>query len=266
MASKEDIYANRIFLNSVLPLLKVIVEERESLSNKFKGKTAKVQISAKDPEGKVGTYFDIRDGSWTVVGGTVEKPDLELEFKSIPHLNAFFAGKSKKFPKIIGLHHVSLLLGTFTALMAMAGLLGSKKPPAGAGDKELLVKLDFYLLSSGISQLNKAGHPDVANWAGASPDRVYAWAVSGKPELAAYIRVKAGNTKSARGQYTRSKPFFTMRFDSVDSALGILLQTDDMIDATIKGRIIMEGAPEYGAQIGEYMMLVGSYAQGTANG
>ena len=28
-----------------------------------------------------------------------------------------------------------------------------------------------------------------------------------------------------------------------------------MIDATIKGRIIMEGAPEYGAQIGEYMML-----------
>ncbi len=48
MASKEDIYANRIFLNPVLPLLKVIVEERESLSNKFKGKTAKVQISAKD--------------------------------------------------------------------------------------------------------------------------------------------------------------------------------------------------------------------------
>ncbi len=48
------------------------------------------------------------------------------------------------------------------------------------------------------------------------------------------IRVKAGKTKSARGEYTYSKPFFTMRFDSVDSALGILLQTDDMIEATIK--------------------------------
>ena len=69
----------------------------------LKVKQPKFQISAKDPEGKVGTYFDIRDGSRTVVGGTVEKPDLELEFKSIPHLNAFFAGKSKRFPKTTGL-------------------------------------------------------------------------------------------------------------------------------------------------------------------
>ncbi len=30
--------------------------------------------------------------------------------------------------------------------------------------------------------------------------------------------------------------------------------------------MIMEGAPEYGAEIGEYMMLVGYYAKGTADG
>ncbi len=60
------------------------------------------------------------------MGGTVERPDLELEFGSIPHLNAFFAGKSKKFTKIIGLHRVGLLLGIFTALMAMAGCWARK--------------------------------------------------------------------------------------------------------------------------------------------
>ena len=57
-------------------------------------------------------------------------------------------------------------------------------------------------------------------------------------------------------------PFFTMRFNNLDSALGILLSTDDMLDSTKKGKLIMDGAPEFGAQIGEYMILVGSYAQG----
>ncbi len=109
--------------------------------------------------------------------------------------------------------------------------------------------------------MNKAGHPDVSKWARKSPDRVYAWVLDDMPDVAAYLRVKAGNTKSARGLYTRSKPFFTMRFDSADSALGILLEIDDMIEATINGKLIMEGAPEFGAQLGEYMLLVGSYAK-----
>lgn len=52
-----------------------------------------------------------------------------------------------------------------------------------------------------------------------------------------------------------------MRFDSIDSALGILLKTDNLIEATVKSRIVMEGAPEYGAMIGEFMLLVGAYAK-----
>jgi hypothetical protein len=53
-----------------------------------------------------------------------------------------------------------------------------------------------------------------------------------------------------------------MLFDSTESALGILLDIDDMIESTINKKIIMEGAPEYGAQLGEYMLIVGSYAKG----
>jgi hypothetical protein len=263
MISKEDIYANKIFLNAVLPLVKVVVEEKKGLSKKFHGKNAKIQISAKDIDNnrKVGTHFVIEDGIWNVVKGTAENPDVELEFKNVPALNSFFAGKSKKLPKIKGFTKLGLLVNTLKALTTMANLLGSTNIPKEDDEKELLVKLYFYLLSSGISQLNKAGHPSVSKWAKRSPDRVYAWAVNEKPELSAYIRVKAGNTKAVRGEYKRSKPFFTMRFNNVDSALGTLLEIDDMVDATVNGRLIMEGAPEFGAQLGEFMLLVGSYAK-----
>ncbi len=54
---------------------------------------------------------------------------------------------------------------------------------------------------------------------------------------------------------------FTMRFDSLDSALGILMGTADMLDYTKDSKLIMDGAPEFGAQIGTYMMTVAGYAQ-----
>lgn len=261
MGKQEELYSCSIFLYSVLPLLKTIVEADEKLFDKFKEKNAVIQISARDEGTKLGTTFTIEEGNWRVSKELTEKPDVELEFKSISALNNFFSGRSKKLPKIKGFKNLTLLMNTLKALMKMSKLLSLTKPPAEESTKTLLVKLYFYLLSSGISQLNKAGHPEVSSWVKKSPDRVYAWAVNGKPELSAYIRVKAGNSKACHGEYKRSKPFFTMRFDSVDSALGILMEIDNLIEATIKERIIMEGAPEYGAQIGGFMTLVGSYAK-----
>ncbi|MCM1991186.1 hypothetical protein [Oceanirhabdus seepicola] len=257
----EELYANKIFLNAVLPLLKVIVEKKENLSKKFNNKNVLIQISAKDSDGKVGTHYKVEDGLWTVVKGITPSPDIELEFKSIPALNNFFRGKSKKLPKIRGFKNIGLLISTFKALITMSNLLGATSPPKDTQEKDLLAQLYFYLLSSGISQLNKAGHPEVSKWVKRSPDRVYAWVIEGKPELSAYIRIKAGKSKASRGIYKRSKPFFTMHFDSVDSALGILLETDNLIESTISEKLVMEGAPEFGAQLGEYMTLVGSYAK-----
>ena len=56
-------------------------------------------------------------------------------------------------------------------------------------------------------------------------------------------------------------PFFTMRFKDLDSALGILMSIDDMLESVRTGKLIMDGAPEFGAQIGAYMMLVGALAK-----
>ena len=85
--------------------------------------------------------------------------------------------------------------------------------------------------------------------------------VDGEDTVSAYIRIKAGKSKAGRGEYKRAMPFFTMRFDNLDSALGILMSTDDMLDSVRQGKLIMDGAPEFGAQIGAYMMMIGDMAK-----
>lgn len=269
MATKEELLTNKIFLNAAVPLLKVIVADTPSLKKAFAATHCIYQISALDPDapkGKWATHFQVNCDEWIVHADKVDpKPFVELEFQSVEALNAFFKGKISlsTLPKMKGIaKHPKYFIDFLMALLKMSSLLSAEKAPEDEDTKRLMVKCFFYLLSGGISQLNKNGHEAVHNWASKSPDRVYAWTVDNEPSVSAYIRVKAGKTKAGRGVYKRAMPFFTMRFDSLDSALGILLSTDDMLESTRKKKLIMEGAPEFGAQIGEYMMLVGDMAKG----
>ncbi|MCC8022190.1 MAG: hypothetical protein LIO46_00135 [Clostridiales bacterium] len=264
MASYETIYTNQIFMNAALPLLKTIAGDVPSLKAKFEGVNAIFQVSAMaNVEDHHATHFIVETGEWTVKLGEYlghEKIDAELRFSSLEKMNAFFKGSMSQLPRMkIG------NLGKFTkfmqVLLKMSSLLNIEEIPEDEETQRLLVKLYFYLLSSGISQLTKARPPEVHEWASKSPDRVYAWAVEGYPELSAYLRVKAGKTRAGRGEYKRAKPFFCLKFDSLPSALGILMQIDDMLESTKKGKLIMEGAPEFGAQIGAYMMAIAAYAK-----
>lgn len=261
MAKQDDMYANRILLNAVLPVVKVIVESREKFSKSFKGKNGIVQFSALDEGEKYATHFVIEDGAFTVVPGAAERPDLEFEFPNIPHFNKFFTGKTKKLPKIRGIKHLGLLLAVLKALLYMPGLLLAEKPHEKKEDIELYVKLMFYIATSGISQLNHAGHPEVAAWTKYSPDRIIQMEVAGRPEFAAYLRVKLGKTKAARGKYERSKPFLTMLFDSVESAMRIVMGVEDMISATEKGHVVLLGPPEIGVEVGGLMFTVAAYTK-----
>ncbi|MDR1927835.1 MAG: hypothetical protein LBQ33_04260, partial [Oscillospiraceae bacterium] len=235
MIPQETLFSCKIFLNAALPLVKVIASDIPALAKKFEGAHCVFQVSALAPdvpEGKVATHFTVNDGEWTVCADKVTKePHVELEFKSIEAFVAFFKGKMSPatLPRMKGaLKHTGMFLAFMQVLLKMSSLLGAAAPPADEATKALLVKSMFYLLSSGISCLNKNGHTEIHSWAGKSPDRVYSWAVNGHPEVAAYIRVKAGKSRSGRGEYKRAMPFFTLRFDSLDSALGILLDIDDM--------------------------------------
>ncbi len=266
--ANEVLLTNKIFLNAALPLLKVIANDVPSLAKKFEKVHCIYQVSALDPsapEGKYATHFTVNNGEWKVCADKVAtNAHVELEFKSMETMNAFFKGKigPSTLPKMKGVVKKPLEFAAFMmVLLKMSSLLTITEAPADEETQKLAVKCFFYLLSAGISQLNKHGHEGVQDWAKKSPDRVYAWAVDGYPEVSAFLRVKAGKSRSGRGTYKRAMPFFTMRFDSLPSALGILLSTDDMLESTKRGKLIMDGAPEFGAQIGDFMMQVGDYAK-----
>lgn len=267
MANTTDTYlANRLFFNAVLPLIKVIANDVPDIKKKFAKVHAVIQVSALDPEaegGKRAMHFVVNGEEWQVHLDAVErKPHVELEFKSMEHMNDFFKGKMMPLPKIKGMaKNFSAFTAFLSALLKMSSLLSAKEPPKDDFSKELLVKCYFYLLSSGISQLNKCGHEEIHDWAAKSPDRVYAWAVDGYPQISAYLRIKAGKSRAGRGEYKRAMPFFTLRFDNLDHALGILMGTDDMLEAVKKGHLIMDGAPEFGGQIGAYMLTVAGFVQ-----
>ncbi len=270
MASREDIFTNKIFLCAALPLLKTIASDDPKLAKKFEKTHAVIQVSARDPEapdGKYATHFVINDGEWVVHADKVsdkEHTQVELEFKSVEQMNAFFKGNigPKTLPKMKGVvSHGGTFLSFMMTLLKMSSLLTATEIPEDEATQQLMVKCFFYLLSSGISTLNKNGHEKVKEWTSKSPDRVYAFAVENHPEVSAYIRIKAGKSRAGRGTYKRALPFFTLRFDSFKSALGILLSIDDMLDSVRTGKLVMDGAPEFGGQIGELMFMVGDYAK-----
>lgn len=265
--TQDDLYAARIFFNSALPLLKVVIQSRPALAKKFANKSIVFQVSAlydKAPGGKMSTHLIFNKGEITCkVSETHSNPDIEFVFPNLNKFIIFFSGRGMPLPKMKG---IVKNLGSFTAIMqgllGMAKLLQAEDAPKTQEDRELLVKLYFYLLPNGISQLNKAGHEKIHEWALKSPDRAFAYAVNGYPELQSYIRVKEGNTKAGRGEYPRCKPFLTLRFDNVEHALDILMSKGDMIDYIAAGYLTVEGAPEFAAAIGEFMFTVGDYAKG----
>lgn len=264
--TQEALYSNKIFLNAALPLVKVIANDDPKLRKKFEKAHAVIQVSCLDPEvegGKRGMHFVVNSGEWLVHTCLTEDPHIELQFKSVEALNDFFKGNITPagIPKIKGLKKADVLISFVMVLLKMANLLGATEAPKDEATKELLVKCYFYLLSSGISQLNKLGHPGIKDWTTKSPDRVYAFAVDGYPQIGAYLRIKAGKSRAGRGEYKRAMPFFTLRFNNLDSALGILMSTDDMLEATKAGRLIMDGGPEFGAQLGGFMLEIGDLAK-----
>lgn len=264
--TQEDLYAARIFFNSALPLLKVVIQSKPNIGKKLEKKSLVFQVSAlydKAPGGKMATHLVFDKGGIDVKVSEIHPaPDIEFIFPDLKKFIIFFSGKGMPLPKMKGIvKNFGSFLAIMQGLLTMSKLLGAEDAPETAEEQELLVKLFFYLLPNGISQLNKAGHEKIHDFALKSPDRAYAFAVTGYPELNSYIRVKQGNTKSGRGEYPRCKPFLTLRFDSVMHALDILMSKGDMVDYIGNSYLTVEGAPEFAGLIGEFMFIVGDYAK-----
>ena len=128
--------------------------------------------------------------------------------------------------------------------------------------KKLMVKCFFYLVTSGISSSIKPGMRKSIS--GRYRVRIV-FMPSAWTAIRMYLHTSAlrrGNSKAGRGTYKRSLPFFNMRFPTYDDALGILLGTANMLDSLKAGKLILDGAPEFAGQIGNFMFAVADYAKG----
>lgn len=253
MATETELITARIIFRAVLPVIKVMLEDDPKMARRFAGVKAVVQFVAKDPSGPIGAHIKFDDGQFEAVPELAENPDITFSFGNVAKMIAMFAGKPV-IPRIKGFTKFGLLIKVFSILLGMKILMPTAKPKTP--DKaRLKVKMTLYMVSTALSQLNKAGDPDMVKWTSKQPERIYQWSVAGE-DIACWLKIKAGKTKAGRGYYTRRKPFVHMIFKDIPSALPVLSNSIDTVQAIAQGFVTNDGSPEYGGKVGDFMLKI----------
>jgi hypothetical protein len=258
-ARTREFLRARLFLHAALPCVKVMLEDDPATAKRFKGVDAVVQFVARNQPRPLGAYLWFRDGTVRIeqgfagADGLGRAPDITLTFASLGKLCDFFAGKTV-LPSIRGYGHPALLAKVVQLLLSLKLMLPSAQP----GDpvkRRLKVKLTVYMITTALSQYNKGGDPEMRRWTARQPDRIYQFSV--EPEgIAAYLRVRGGQTKAGRGVYQRRRPFVHMRFSGVDGALAVMNKDVEFVEGVEKGLVRIDGSPEYAANLNDFMMRV----------
>lgn len=254
MSDKRDELATRIILRAILPVMKTILEEDEKMAKKFKGVKGKVQFVARHEGEDIGAVLAFDDGRLEVEQGVCADPDIAFCFSSLKKMNAFLGGKNV-LPKIRGVHKLGLLTKVISLLLSVKILLPSSRPKSEQ-KRRLKVKSVIYMITTALSQYNKGGDEEMTAWTKNQPDRIYQMSVESEKDIAAYVRIKAGNSKAGRGMYTRRRPFVHMKFKDVDSAICVFLKDVEFVDAVSRGYISVEGSPEYAANLNDFMQRI----------
>jgi len=255
MATERELLAARLFTHAVFPVIRVILNDDPKIDKRFMHVSATVQFTAKDKAGDIGARLVFDKGEFRVEQGIYENPDIRFSFSSVRKMNDMLAGKPV-IPGITGFGKPLLLAKVFSLLLSLKIMMPSARPK-NPDKKRLKVKLAFYMVTTALSQCNKGGDPDMVKWTTKQPDRIYQITVDGE-DIAAYLRVKAGQSKAGRGVYTRKRPFIHMRFHSIDGALAVLLRDVEFVEGVAKGYVTIEGAPEYAAQLNDFMQHIQS--------
>ncbi len=251
--NEKEVLVSKIILHAVLPVIKALLEDHPTFRKRFENIKGTVQFIAKNGEENIGAYVKFDNLNFETAPEILENPDITFQFSSLKKMNDFFTGKLV-LPKIRGWKNFSLLWRIFSVLLTLK-LLMPDVQPKNPLEKKLKVKLTLYMVSTALSQLNKAGDPDMVKWTSQQPERIYQWSVDNE-DIACWLKVKAGQTKSGRGMYTLRKPFIHMRFPNIDSALPVLTNSVETVQAMAQGLVIIEGSPEYAGKLGDFMLKI----------
>ncbi len=253
MATATELITARIFLRAVFPVMKVVLADVPKMGKKFEGVTAKVQFVAKDAAGDIGAYLDFTNGELEIVQGICDDPTITFGFNSVAKMNAMLAGKPI-IPKIKGFMRLGLLIKIFALLISLKILMPNARPKK-VDKQRLKIKMTIYMITTALSQYNKGGDPEMVKWTSKQPERIYQMSVTNE-DIAAYIRVKAGKSKAGRGLYKKRRPFVHMKFNGLQGAMPVILNDVDMVTAVKNEYLSVEGSPEYGRDIGDFMMRI----------
>jgi hypothetical protein len=258
-ARTREFLRARLFLRAALPCVKVMLEDDPATAKRFRSVTAVVQFVARNQPRDVGAYLRFEDGDVRVeqgfwdADGLGKEPEITFTFGSLGKLCDFFAGKTV-LPSIRGYDHPALLAKVVRLLLGLKLMLPGVQP-ADPVKRRLKVKLTVYMITTALSQYNKGGDPEMRRWTAGQPDRIYQFSV--EPEgIAAYLRVRGGQTKAGRGVYERRRPFVHMRFNGVDGALAVMGKEVEFVEGVGKGMVRIDGSPEYAANLNDFMMRV----------
>ena len=245
-ASPQDIMTARLFFNAAFPTIQVLLDDDPKLHKKFEHVQATVQFGAKNGGELLCCHMVFDNGTIAVAEGPAEHPDLTLTFSSVEKMNALLRG-GLAIPSIKG--KLSLLPKVLSALMGLM-IMSPKKVPKDFAGQALKVKCSLYMITRALSQYNKLGDPDMQEFCQRQPDRI-------DPNyIACYLRVKAGQSKSGHGVYTRRSPFVHFCFKSVEGAMKVLLKEVEFVEGVEKGYVETIGSPEYACYLNDYMSIL----------
>ncbi|MDR0451484.1 MAG: hypothetical protein LBH15_00405 [Treponema sp.] len=260
IATATDIMTAKLFFNAAFPVMRVVLEDDPAMKARFAGVRAVVQIGAKNPggdEGFLACHLVFDNGAFSVAQGPAENPDIALTFPTVAKMNTMFRGGAA-LPAIRGLGKLGTLVKVFSLLMSLMIMMPSSRPK-DPGKQRLKVKMSLYMITRALSSYNKLGNEDMAEWCRRQPDRIYQFVVDGpgaEPAVAAYLRVKAGKSKSGHGIYARRSPFVLFHFFSVAGALKVLLKDVGFVEGVEQGCVEIVGSPEYAMYLNDYMSIL----------
>ena len=254
-ASNQELMAAKLFFNAAFPTIQVLLDDDPKLHKKFAKLQATVQFGAKNGQELLCCHLIFDKGQLTVLPGPAPKADLSLTFSSVEKMNALLRG-GLALPKIKG--KLSLLPPVLSALMGLM-IMSPKKVPKDFAGQALKVKCSLYMITRALSQYNKLGDPDMQEFCQRQPDRIYQFTVANGQDpsyIACYLRIKAGQSKSGHGVYTRRTPFVHFSFKSVEGALKVLQKEVEFVEGVEKGYVETIGSPEYACYLNDYMAIL----------
>lgn len=246
----------KLFFNAAFPVMQVLLDDDPKLHKAFANVAATVQFGARDDGELVACTLKFDHGKIEVLQAPAEKPDLSLTFPSVGKMNALLRG-GLAMPGIKG--KLTLLPKVLMLLMGLM-IMSPKQKPKEYDRQKLKVKCSLYMITRALSVYNKLGDPDMREWCTRQPDRIYQFSVEPYPEtgIACYLRVKAGNSKSGHGIYTRRTPFVHFHFLSVEGAMKVLLKEVAFVEGVEKGYVETIGSPEYACSLNDFMAILQS--------